>query len=330
MKSITRRNFLKQTLAGIGGAMLVESLGSDISRAQSANKSGVVVVKHPKATDGTRDINKIIVQNMMDESVKRITGKPSVTDAWVSLLPDFKKEDVIAIKVNTIMNTIPTHPEVVDAIAAGLAAAGVSENNIIIYDRTNEGLKKSGYKYNTGDVGVRCFGTDEEGWDYDWDNPVDILGQKKALSSILTRCNHLINVPVLKVHLDPYGVTLSLKNHYGSVDNPRTLHKNFATACATLNNQEAIRSKTRLIVIDALFGFWGSNTTMFVSDFAYNALIMSKDPVAADYIGTKILNEERAKHNQPPRNVPLLEKAAQMGLGTNDPEKIELCMVDLE
>jgi hypothetical protein len=54
------------------------------------------------------------------------------------------------------------------------------------------------------------------------------------------------------------------------------------------------------------------------------------DPVAADYIGTEILNKERAKNNLLPRDVPLLEKSAQLGLGTNDPDKIELQELEIQ
>jgi uncharacterized protein (DUF362 family) len=306
--------------------MLARSLGPNISLAQPpADMSRVVVTKHHQATDGVKVINAVNVQDMMDESIKQLTGIPSVADAWASILPDFREEHVIAIKVIP-SGMIPSHPEVVGAIVAGLTAAGVPENNIIIYDRDGPGR---GYKHNAGDVGVRSFGTNEKGWGYDWDNPVDVLGQKRALSTIVTRCDHLINVPTLRVHLPQYGVTLSLKNHYGSVDSARALHGNFATACATLNSQEAIKDKTRLIVIDGLFGCWGSNPATWVVDFAPNSLIASRDPVAADYIGTEMLNEERAKHNQRPQNVPLLEKAAQMGLGTNDPEKMEVLEVEL-
>jgi len=330
METITRRVFLKRTISGVGGVMLARSLGPNVSLAQPpADMNRVVVVEHHQATDGVKAINPVNVQTMMDESIKQLTGEASVANAWASLLPDFEEEHLIAIKVNTIASTHPTHPEVVDAIVAGLTAAGVPENNIIIYDRTNHELKACGYKLNTGDVGVRCFGTNEKGWGYDQDNPVEILGQKRLLSTIVTRCDHLINVPVLRVHLPQYGVTLSLKNHYGSVDSPSSLHADFAAACATLNSQEAIKDKTRLIVIDGLFGCWGSNPAMFVQDFAPNSLIVSRDTVAADYIGTEMLNEELAKHNLPPRNVPLLEKAAQMGLGTSNPEKIEVLKVDL-
>ena len=174
---------------------------------------------------------------------------------------------------------------------------------------------------------MRCIETNEKGWGYDWANAVTILGRKMALSSVVNRCDHLINVPVLKwVDWTPVP-TLSLKNHYGSVSSPQSLHSNFATACATLNSLEAIKDRTRLIVTDALFGCW--NHMLNPPNFAPNSLIVSRDPVAADYVGAQILEEERARHNQPPGNVLFLDEAAEMGLGTNDPEKMELVNLEL-
>ncbi|HGE70408.1 TPA: hypothetical protein ENX78_06215 [Candidatus Poribacteria bacterium] len=69
---------------------------------------------------------------------------------------------------------------------------------------------------------------------------------------------------------------------------------------------------------------------MFVRDFAPNTLIVSQDPVAADYIGTEMLNDELKRRNLPPRSVPLLAEAANMGLGTNDPEKMEIIKLELK
>lgn len=327
METITRRDFLKRTLIGTGSIVLAGSLNSKFGFAQSA-KSKVIVVRHPEATDGVKIINTENVHAMMEESVKAITGKPSLAEAWASLLPNFKKEHIVAIKVNAISAQLPTHPEVVEAIVAGLKLAGVPENNIIIYDIFNQMLTDAGYKYNVGDIGVRCFGTDEDGWGYDSARPVNIEGQEKVLSKILTQCDHLINVPVLKVHLVQYGVTLSLKNHFGSVKDASTLHGNFSLSCSALNDQDVIKKKTRLIVIDALFGFWGS-VFAFVPDFVYNGLIVSTDPVAADYVGTQILNAERERQGQLPRIVPLLDHAADLGLGTNDPEKIDLQAIEI-
>ncbi len=333
MELIKRRDFLKRTATGISGLMLAKSLGTGAGLAQpSANVSSVVVAEHPEATDGVRVINAANVQNMMDESVKQLTGQVHMSDAWASLLPDFKENHIVAIKVNTINASLPTHPVVVDAIISGLIAAGVPENNIIIYDALKANSWKqriinAGYKYNAGDVGVRCIETNEKGWGYDWANAVTILGRKMALSSVVTRCDHLINVPVLKWLNWMPTCTLSLKNHYGSINAPDGLHGSFPAACATLNSQEAIKDKTRLIVIDALFGCW--NDMLNPPNFAPNSLIVSRDPVAADYVGTQMLEEERARHNQPPGNVPFLDEAADMGLGTNDPEKMELVKLGL-
>lgn len=337
MESITRRVFLKRTIGGIGGVTLAGSLGPNMSLAQpNADMSRIVVVKHTEATDGVRNINAANVQVMMDESIKQLTGEATVADAWVSLLPDFKAEHVVAIKVNAGNALLPTHPVVVDTIVSGLTAAGVPENNIIVYDIVTWCLTQSGYKFNMADEGVRCFAAmkaeniEEEGWGPDRDNPVDILGRKIFLSTILTRCDHLINVPVLKAHPQTGAAfTLGLKNHFGSLGvHPQVLHNNISMTIPTLNNQEAIKDKTRLIVIDALFGCWRDN--LMPPDFAPNSLIVSRDPVAADYIGGEMINEERVRLNVARRNMSfLLSKAAEMGLGTDDPEKMELIRLEL-
>ena len=82
MKHITRRDFLRQTISGVGSFMLVSSLGSGKSLAQTSDgMSRVVVTTHPEATDGVKIINPANVQIMMDESIKQITGEASVADA---------------------------------------------------------------------------------------------------------------------------------------------------------------------------------------------------------------------------------------------------------
>ncbi len=327
--AITRRDFLKRTANGIGGVVLAKYLGSGTSFAQPTDgMSKVVVVKHREATDGVKLIDATNVQAMMDEAIEQLTDQTSVADAWNSLLPDFRGDHIVAIKVNCLVPSIPSHPQVVDAIVNGLTAAGILENNIIVYDRYNRELTAAGYKHNTSDVGVRYFGTNENSWGYDVNKPLEITGKRVYLSSIIYRCDHLINVPVLKWH--NFGMpTLSLKNHFGSINAPEALHGNFHSAIPTLNSVEAIRDKTRLIVTDALFGCWLPNYRP--PNFAPNSLIVSKDPVAADHIGGEILKEERVNNNQGIReNIIYIEEAAKMGLGTCDPEKIELLEIEME
>jgi len=59
---------------------------------------------------------------------------------------------------------------------------------------------------------------------------------------------------VLKDH-GTAGVTLSMKNHYGSVDNPGSLHGGQCDPyIPELNNVPDIKDKTRLIVLGWISG----------------------------------------------------------------------------
>jgi Domain of unknown function (DUF362) len=88
--------------------------------------------------------NPAVVRRMVDDLVMSATGEPTVAAAWGSLV---KPSDVVGIKVCT--NGAPlfsTHPAVVNAIAAGLADAGVPRQNIIVWDREEHLLKVAGYQ----------------------------------------------------------------------------------------------------------------------------------------------------------------------------------------
>ena len=147
--------------------MLAKLTGGNICLGKQPDQlSRIVITEHYQATDGASIVNADIVKSMIDESMKELTGISDAADAWHSILPDFKENHLVAIKVNPLALTIPTRPEVVDAILSGLTAAGVRENNIIIYDKRTRYLKATSYRVNASEIGVRCFGTDTEGWGY--------------------------------------------------------------------------------------------------------------------------------------------------------------------
>ncbi|MGB9597580.1 MAG: DUF362 domain-containing protein, partial [Candidatus Poribacteria bacterium] len=195
-RKIGRREFIKEaSFAGLGIA-LGASLISKTARISSAEeKSKILIANHPEATVDMK-INSEIVKKIVDKGIMQYTGKDTVESAWASVLPSLSPDDVVTLKVNCINRSLSSHPELIDAIVAGLISAGVKENNIIIWDRTNNELTRAGYKLNTSDVGVRCFGTDENDWGYD--KQVKIHDQEVRLSKILMKTTHLINVPVLK------------------------------------------------------------------------------------------------------------------------------------
>lgn len=326
-RKIDRREFIKDvSLAGLGLAVGPALLDIASRRASAqVGTSKLVIAEHPDAVKGV-SVNPEVTRNMVDMGIMQFTGQSNVADAWASILPSFSPNDMVTIKVNCINQRLASHPEVVDAITAGLIAAGVKENNIIIWDRTNRELTDSKFKLNTGKTGVRCFGTNEKGWGYD--KQVRVTNKNLRLSKILTSSDHIINVPLIKDH-GMAEVTLSMKNHYGSVNQPGTLHGNRCDPyIADLNNIPEIRDKTRLIVLDGLMGIYKGGPSG-PPQFIYNSVILGQDPVALDYQGWKILETERKKHgmNLPePRHI---KTAAKLALGTNDPNNIDVDILNV-
>jgi uncharacterized protein (DUF362 family) len=336
MHRIKRREFIKKLSVASIGTALAPSLPLPINKRSSSGhpKSKVAVVRDPKAsTDNGQKIDSEIVQNMVDAAVKELTGQNKAADAFASLFPKQGTKDIIAIKVNCMHTHAfsESSHKVIDAVVKGLKSAGKEENDIILYDLKNEDLVSCGYTINSAKTGVRCFGNDEEDWGYE-EKPVSPGGSAVHLSKILTRCAHLINIPVLRDH-PTIGVSLSLKNHYGSVDSPSSLHgPNFKCEphIAQLNALEPIRKKTRLIILPALVGVYEGHHSP--PQFEYNGLIVSMDPVAVDTLGYKIIEEQRNKHDLRPlaktgRYPSYIDSSAELGLGTNDPERIEKIMI---
>jgi len=324
-KKIDRREFIKDaSLAGLGLAVGASLIGMTARNSSAQNVSKLVIASHADAVNGVR-INPDIAKKIVDTGIMQYTSQKTVADAWASVFPSLSPNDLVTIKVNCINSSLSSHPEVVDAITSGLISAGIKDSNIIIWDRTNNELLRSGFSYNVGDTGIRCFGSDERGWGYD--KQVKLANRNVRLSKILMNTTHLINVPLLKDH-GTAGITASMKNHYGSVDNPGALHDNDCDPyIAELNNVTEIKEKTRLIVLDGFLGVYIGGP-MGSPQFVYNSVIMSQDPVAMDYQAWKILLSERQKHGM---NLPLprhIETAKKMGFGTNAPENTNIELVD--
>jgi uncharacterized protein (DUF362 family) len=214
-----------------------------------------------------------------------------------------------------------------------LQEAGIKPGEIVIWDRDSEELERAGYRIETGNNRVRCFGTDRVGYEQElsaWGN----VGS--CLSKILTQYgNVLINVPVLKDH-DGAGVTIALKNMYGIIHNPNKYHPNGCNPyVADLNMLPEIRSRMRLTICDA-------TTAMYEGGPGYkpehswnaNALLVSTDPVALDHTGWQMIERKRAEKGlktlkAEEREPSYIATAAdgEHRIGTNDPKKISIVEV---
>ena len=319
-RSISRRQFVKTASKGALGVALTSKIGWRSSEVfgKTSSMSRVVIHRDEQATEGA-SIHGAVVNRLLREAIEALTDG----GGWQPLFPSYQAGETIAIKVNAINYRMTSHREVVDAIVDGLVEMGVRENDVIVWDRTAGELSKAGYVLNEGSSGVRIMGTSQLKERHDRTQPVPLGNGTVHLSRILTDAAHLINVPILKDH-GGAGITFSLKNHMGSIDNPNVLHNNGLQQCiAPLYAAPEIRSKTRLIVGDALFGIYKGGPGGS-PQFAYNGLIVGTDPVAVDAQARIIIDEERAKHGLGPVRATHLRDAAERGLGTDDPDRIEV------
>ena len=330
---MTRRLFLKYTT--IFGAYLVGvfsfplKLWGEFADKSSGGKSGsgksrIVLVRNSAVLTKNKEVNPSVAGEMINSGMLSLTGESVPDRAWKSL---FKSKDVVGIKVNALGGKqIATHFGVVKAVVSGLKSAGIPEENIIIWDRLTKELKSAGYTINKSGKGVKCFGTDTN-----YDPYPEIAGSiGSCFSSIISSfCTALINIPVLKDH-DLAGVSLSLKNFYGAIHNPNKYHDNNCDPfIADLNTHPYIKDKLRLVICDALtLQYQGGPAFKPQWALDYHSLLLSRDPVAIDRMGTELIEEKRKEKGlsslkKAGREPVHIATAAKKGLGTDDLNHIE-------
>jgi len=325
--NLDRRAFLRLlSLAGFSGVALS---GRGFASLAPADLSRVVILTDSGATSGL-SINAPVVQSMVNCGVMNLAGIFDVGEAWKSLFPGIGASSVVAIKVNCINSALSTHPAVAYAIANGIAQmdfAGTPfpANNIIIYDRTNGELTAAGYTLNTSTTGVRCFGTNQSGVGYST-TTYSVAGSTQRLSKIITdTAGYLVNASCLKNHGEA-GVTLCLKNHYGTCNSPGSIHGGTLGECdpyiPALNALAPIRNKQLVNVCDALFGIYsggpGGNP-----QFVANTILLSRDIVALDYCGREILADHGCGTIAAAHHIDTAA-GAPYSLGTNDPGQMDV------
>ena len=331
-KKLTRRKFIDiaaLSAKGLCAYPVVKGAAAGDVRALT-DKVPVVVAKHDNVIN-SMVIDQGVVQIMLDSAIRSLTGIVDVGGAWRSLFPGITQESTISIKINCINSQLSSHPETAYSIVNGLTAMDVEglpfpEKNIIIWDRTNNEMKRAGYSINTSDTGVKCFGTNQSGAGYT-SSSYDVAGSSQRLSTIVTEMSdYMINLCVLKNHGDA-GVTFSMKNHYGSCNKPGNLHGGYCNPyIAALNSLAPIREKQVLNICDALFGII-SGGPGGSPQIQPNIIVMSRDRVANDNVCGQILADNgcntmyRARHLSTAAGSPY-------SLGTNDPDMIDTILIE--
>lgn len=303
--------------------------GTVLQNRQEKEPSTVVKARDDAVRSSQGQIKTEKVRRMLDESVRRLTGEAKALDGWKKL---FRPNERVTIKVGCLPGAnLSTRPEVAFAVAQALVDAGLKPSNIVVWDRSNRELREAGYEIDTGSSRINCYGTDHlPGTGYT--SRIYSAGQVGSLfSKILTqRSDAVVSVAVLKDH-DLSGVSLTMKNFFGVIHNPNKYHEDHCDPyIAQLMTHRQISGKLRLSVIDGMLA-QANRGPAYAPQYAWewNGLLVSRDPVAADAMGTDIIEQRRAEVDlrslkqvgRPPAHVATAQK---LGLGVADPQRIEI------
>jgi uncharacterized protein (DUF362 family) len=322
---MNRRQFLQWTagLSAFTAGIIKPCLSFCSSKSLKSGTATVIIVRRPEVYVRPGEVSPEIIRRMIVRGITQLTGVSDANKAWQSL---FSPRETIGIKVNAMGGrNICTHAEVAYAVAGSLVEAGFKPHQIIIWDRITAELERGGYTIKRDGDGIRCFGTDSN-YEYEPEMSGSI---GSCFSTVLSqKCDCLISMPVLKDH-DLSGVSLSLKNFYGSIHNPNKYHDNGCDPyIADVNNHPYIKNKLRLVICDGLTALCNGGPG-YKPQWAwpYSGLIFSRDPVATDQVGCQIIEDQRktmglqslAALNRAPKHI---QTAAQRGLGIADVNKI--------
>lgn len=336
-------------------------LAATLARAAESPEaaSNVFYATEPAALRPGRQVSGAVVQRMVDHLIMRLTEKPTVAEAWRSLV---SRKDRVGIKVAAAGGPVSgTNPEVVDAIVAGLSEAGIPASQIIVWDRNLQDLIAAGYRKDGSRYQLRWVDP-AKGYDLKsqvtapvlgkliWGDSgfggksgsrfVDFLGSGDQLSSksyysnVLSKeVTKIINVPSLT---DSFltGINGALANMVlTNLDNWRRFTKPPSYGdpyLAEIYADAMIHDKVVVTIMDGLIlqyaGGPFANPGFLLDHFTIYA---SRDPVAIDATAMRLLDEAR-KPSKLPGLAPLtswLESAHAAGLGNAREEKIELIRV---
>ncbi|MCK5004761.1 MAG: DUF362 domain-containing protein [Candidatus Aminicenantes bacterium] len=340
-KNISRRDFIKNSALGVVGvAMSGELLNGEKVKAGSSSglkKSSVVVVRHSGVIKSSGELKQDIVDMMVAKGIVEFTCVNNESEAWRKF---YSPGDMIGLKVNTLgLNAIRgsgwvNHfSAVTGSVARGLRNSGHSEENIIVWDRSDGELENAGFKLSKDPAkmmvsGILASRRDDKG-DLYTKKSFKVGDKSVRLAKILTeKCSTLINIPLIKHHRNA-GVTGAMKSHFGTIDNPFEFH---SPGCVNpgipeINALPEIKNKQKLIVVDGLMGLFDGGPwwdRRFV--FPFGRIIIGTDPVAVDSVILGILDEKRKDAGKEPLapKVKFLELSEKLGLGNSKKENIEI------
>jgi len=310
----------------------------------------VVIVEDAQATEAFRP-RADRVETMLQRGITRLTGEATPQNAWLSLA---STQDIIGLKVYAKPGpNSGTRPAVAAAVIKGLIAAGIPQQNIILWDRDEKDLREAGYFQIAEQLQIRIAAATKAGWDETnaYDSPIignpvfgdlefekkgDGVGRKSFVSKLVSQeMTKIINLTPL-LNNNEAGVCGNLFSlALGCTDNILRFEsegQRLATAVPEIYALPAVGDKVVLNITDALLcQYEGGDRGLLHYSSMLNQLRLSRDPVALDALSLKELDAQRRKAKAPNLrpNVELYRNAALLELGVADPARMTIETVKL-
>ncbi len=286
--------------------------------------------------DGT-GINQDIVSSMMSRSLLTLSGTASEKASWEALFryhnrtcgrgeKGYVTGEKIAIKINCnnayegygdADNQIDASPQMLFALLDQLVrVAHVPENMITVYEATRVIPDRVFTKSHNAFPGVLFVDSKGDGKNGRYPieyqkNTLHYSVEKPMVGKDLPRCvteaSYLINMSLVKGH-PTTGVTLTAKNHYGTVDvrdhdvyvNSHSHPMGTYHPFVDMIGSRELGGKTLLFILDGLYGIRDVNDN--VAQYAHwekmfhgewlASVFLSQDPIAIDAVGLDFLRAE--------------------------------------
>lgn len=283
-KGISRRAFIKEGSLALAAGSLALAWPGQVG-AQAPAKSRVVLIRDKDVLDETGAVRADVIQRMLNDAVKVLLGEKDPLPAWKRL---FAPRDIVGIKTN-VWRSLPTPPQLEEAIRSGVLSAGVKPESISVRDRGV--LADPVFMKATALVNVRPMRA------HDW----------SGLGTLLK--NYIMFVPdPPRFHPDSCA-DLALLWQLPEVKGKTRLNV--------------------LVMLTPQFHSVGPHSFNSTYVWRYNGLLVGLDPVAVDATGARIIQARRREFfgedrpiNPPPKHIELAD--SRHHLGTADPAKIEL------
>ncbi len=301
-----------------------------------------------------------VIDELLNTGLCQFAGCSKVTDAWEFILSTYKHGDIIAIKPNLnalhmgYSKNICVTPQVLNSVIKSLLEdLKVPAKDIYVYDLcVSEGLIRQLLRYPVNCIGKAGGSLGDKlklrlhiGLNTaDPSCPITMGGIIKDsngevvncfIPKVLAKADHLINIPVLKAHQFVL-MSSAFKNHFGTVrfsnynQYPVVLHgPSLQRSLVDIYLNKNIRNKTRLIIIDALFGapLYGRKSygrlptrwdTFPGGADTPSSLFLAKDPVALESVIGDMVAAEQIRHNVELRPHDYLHLAFEKNLGIHE------------